>query len=62
MRGVGSGRVGLVRGRGLRMKYWNLIFRGGMVVDKEKVKRSVLEVEMEVTGVQELESLRRLGC
>ena len=41
---LGNGRVGLVRDYGLRMKYWNWIFTGGIVRDKEKV-RSLLEVE-----------------
>lgn len=41
---LGSGRVGLVRGYGLRMKYWNCIFTGGIARDKSKV-RSLLEVE-----------------
>lgn len=50
-----------MRGYGLRMEYWNLIFRGGVIWDKEKVERILLEEELEVTGVQDVE-LRSLGC
>ena len=51
-----------MRGYGLRMEYWNLIFRGGVIWDKEKVERILLEEELEVTGVQDVEELRSLGC
>lgn len=50
-----------MRGYGLRMEYWNLLFRGGVIWDKEKVERILLEEELEVTGVQDVE-LSSLGC
>ena len=41
---------------------WNLIFRGGLILDKEKVERSLIEEELGgVTGVLSVE-LRGLEC
>ena len=41
---------------------WNLIFRGGLILDKEKVERSLIEEELGgVAGVQSVE-LRDLEC
>lgn len=57
-----NGRVGLVRGHSLKIKYWNWIFRDGVVWNKENVKKCLPEVEVEVTGVQDAELLRSLGC
>ena len=41
---------------------WNLVFRGGLIWDKEKVERSLTEEELGgITGVQGVK-LRSLGC
>ena len=41
---------------------WTLIFRGGLILDKEKVERSLSEEELGgVAGVQSVE-LRGLEC